>query len=97
MTRARSGFTLLELVVATAILSIGLVALAQVFSRGLRSTGSSEKVVSATLIDAFLTPTLFLLFGRGFCLCRSLCQMLLTLDFLPAPGLCPARQAWRYR
>lgn len=48
--RDSAGFTLLELVVATAILAIGLVALTQVFSRGLRSTGSSERVVTATLI-----------------------------------------------
>lgn len=48
--RYSAGFTLLELVVATAILAIGLVALTQVFSRGLRSTGSSERVITATLI-----------------------------------------------
>ena len=48
--RHSAGFTLLELVIATAILAIGLVALTQVFSRGPRSTGSSERVVTATLI-----------------------------------------------
>jgi len=45
-----SGFTLLELVIATMLLVIGLVAITRAFTRGLASTGESEAYMTATLL-----------------------------------------------
>jgi len=48
--RHRQGLTLLELVIATAILAIGLVGIVEVYSRGIRAAGESEGMMIASLI-----------------------------------------------
>ena len=48
--RRSAGFTLLELVIATMLLVIGLVAITRAYTRGLASTEQSEAYMTATLL-----------------------------------------------
>jgi len=62
--KAQTGFTLLEVVIAMAIVGIGVVTLLQIFSLGLRlATASSARTdaiaYSRQAVDAFLTRQIF--------------------------------------
>ena len=49
-SRNRLGFTLIEVLVALAILALALVVLLQVFGGGLRAAGISERYLMATML-----------------------------------------------
>jgi general secretion pathway protein I len=75
--KLESGFTLLEIVVAMAIVSIGIVAVLQIFSLGLRLAGASAGRTNAVAysreaIDSFLVRKSFDTGGDGGTFGRTL-------------------------
>lgn len=49
-SRSSQGFTLIEVLVALAIVALALAALLQVFGAGLRAVGTSERYLMATML-----------------------------------------------